>query len=162
MNILYNFHTLRNLRDGKQTNSSKQIENGMKSWSKKVPLPEIKAFERIILDAPKDVVFNNSILSFNKVEGAKFYIIYKSQKEIKFTNDEIIDMFGNPENKERLEWKENDSGNFKYGLRAIYYTNTLGNTTTDINYIPAPSDNSNSKVNIIPLMGLCLLLILLF
>ena len=159
---IYNFNTLRNLRDKKKTNSSKQIENGMKSWSKKVPLPEIKAFERIILDAPKNVVFNNSILSFNKVEGAKFYIIYRSQKEIKFTNDEIIDMFGNPENKERLEWKENDSGDFKYGLRTVSYTNTLGNTTTDINYIPVPSDNSNSKVKIVPLIGLCLLLILLF
>ena len=102
--------------------------------------------------------FNNSILSFNKVEGAKFYIIYRSQKEIKFTNDEIIDMFGNPENKERLEWKENDSGNYKYGLRVISYTNSLGNTTTDIDYNPDYSDTSFSKINSIPLIGLCILL----
>ena len=77
-------------------------------------------------------------------------------------------MFGNLENKDRLEWKENDSGDFKYGLRAISYTNTLGNTTTDIDYNPDPSDNtdhsdtSHSKINSIPLMGLCILLILLF
>ena len=84
------------------------------------------------------------------------------------SNDEIIDMFGNPENKERLEWKENDSGSYKYGLRAISYTNSLGNTTTDIDYNPDPSDStdhsdtSHSKIYSIPLMGLCILLILLF
>ena len=134
----------------------------MKAWTKRVPLSEIKTFEKITLEAPKNAKFKNSILSFDKVEGAKFYIIYRNKEEIKFTIDEIVDMIGNPENKERLEWKENNSVDFKYGLRAISYTNTLGNTTTDINYIPDPSDNSNSKVNIIPLMGLCLLLILLF
>ena len=152
---IYNFHTLRNLRDGKQTNSSKQIENGMKAWTKKVPLSEIKAFDKIKLEAPKNAKFIDSILSFDKVEGAKFYIIYRSKEEIKFTNDEIVDMFGNPENKDRLEWKENNPGDYKYGLRTISYTNTLGNTTTD-------TGNSHSRRNYIPLFGLFFLLILLF
>ena len=165
---IFSFRILRNLRDGKQTNSSKQIENGIKAWYKKVPTPEIKAFDKIELDAPKNVKFLNSILTFDKVEGAKFYMIYRNKKEIKFINDEIIDMIGNPENKDKLEWKENNPGDYKYGLRAISFTNTLGNTTTDIDYNPDPSDStdhsdtSHSKINSIPLMGLCILLILLF
>ena len=44
---IYNFHTLRNLRDGKNTNSSKQIKNGIKAWTKRVPLSEIKSFEKL-------------------------------------------------------------------------------------------------------------------
>ena len=42
---IYNFHTLRKILDGEYTNSTKQIENGVKAWSKKVPPSEIKAFE---------------------------------------------------------------------------------------------------------------------
>ena len=32
---IYNFHTLRKLRDGEYTNSTKQIENGVKACLKK-------------------------------------------------------------------------------------------------------------------------------
>ena len=79
-------------------------------------------------------------------------------------------MFGNPENKDRLEWKEKDEGDYKYGFRAISYTNSIGNATTDIDYNPDPSDSTDhsdsdisySKINIISYMGLCILLILLF
>ena len=151
---IYNFHTLRNLRDGNHTNSSEQIKNGMKAWTKRVPLSEIKTFEKIILEAPKNAKFKNSILSFDKVEGAKFYIIYRNKEEIKFTIDEIVDMIGNPENKDRLEWKENNKGDYKYGLRALSYSNTLGNSTNNI---------SNSyKINVVPLFFLCFLMALLF
>ena len=64
--------------------------------------------------------------------------------------------------------KENDLGNYKYGLRSISYTNTLGKTTIDIDYNPDPSDStdhidiSHSKINSITLMGFCIFLILLF
>ena len=165
---IFSFHILRSLRDGKQTNSSKQIENGIKAWYKKVQTPEIKAFDKIELDAPKNAKFINSILTFDKVENAKFYIIYRNKKEMKFNTDEIIDIFGNPENKDKLEWKESDLGNYIYGLRSISYTNTLGKTTIDIDYNPDPSDStdhtdiSHSKINSITLMGFCVFLILLF
>ena len=133
----------------------------MKAWTKRVPLAEIKTFESIMLDAPKNVKFQNSILSFDKVEDAKFYVIYKSDKEIKFISDEIIDMLGNPENKTRVEWKENNkNSNFKYGIRALSYSNTLGNSTTDVEYLP--DSNSSSKTNIGPFMALFLLIVLVF
>ena len=139
---IYNFHTLRSLRDGQNTNSSKQIENGVKAWGKRVPPSEIKAFKTVKLEAPKNIKYNGLFLSFDKVEGAKFYIIYQSKGEIKFTEDEIIDIIGNPENKNRIEWKENNEGNYKYGLRAISYSNTLGNTTSDVSYNPDDSSSS--------------------
>ena len=155
-------HTLRSLRDGLDDKiSTKQIANLIKVWTKRVPLAEIKTFESIMLDAPKNVKFQNSILSFDKVEDAKFYIIYKSEEEIKFIADEIIDMLGNPENKARVEWKDNNKyGNFKYGIRALSYTNTLGNSTTDVEYLP--DSNSSSKTNIVPIMALFVLMVLVF
>ena len=142
---IYNFHTLRKLRDGEYTNSTKQIENGVKAWSKKVPPSEIKAFEKIVLEHPKNITLVNNILSFDKVEGAKFYIIYKNKEEIKFTTDEIV------EKKSRIDWTDKDKTNDKLDVRALSYSNTLGKT----------SDNS-SKINYMSLIGLCFLLILLF
>ena len=150
---IYNLHTLRSSRDKKQTNSSKQIENGMNAWTKKVPLSEIKSFERIILDAPQNVTFENSTLSFDKVECAKFYIIYRNKGEVKFTTDEIIDMVGNPENKDRLEWKENNPDDYKYRIRVLSYTNTLSEIDKNPN---------TSKIIIVPFIGLCFLMALIF
>ena len=159
---IYNFHTLRNLRDGKNTNSSKQIKNGIKAWTKRVPLSEIKSFEKIILDAPKNAKFQGSNLSFDKVEGAKFYIIYRNKEEIKFIEDEIVDIIGNPSNSARIEWKENNIGNFTYGIRAISYSNTLGNPTTDVDFNPDDDKKNFSKTSIVSLFALVCLVLLLF
>ena len=148
---IYNFHTLRTLRDGKDTKSAKQIKNGIKAWTKKVPPSELKSFEKIVLDAPRNIAFENYILSFDKVEGAKFYIIYESKEEIKFNSEEIVDIIGNPENKQRLEWTDKNKSNDKFGVRAISYSNTLGKTI-----------KNSSKINYMSLIGLCCLLILLF
>jgi uncharacterized lipoprotein YddW (UPF0748 family) len=135
---IYNFHTLRSLRDGLNLNSSIQIENGIKAWTKKVPPSEIKSFEKIELEAPKNIKDNGLYLSFDKVEGAKFYIIYQSKNEIKFNEDEIIDIIGNPNNLERIYWKENTNEIYKYGIKTISYTNTLSKGNSDI-YIEEPS-----------------------
>ena len=48
----------------------------------------------------------NNILSFDKVEGAKFYIIYKNKEETKFTTDETADTIGDPEKKSRIDWTD--------------------------------------------------------
>ena len=161
---IYNFHTLRSLRDGLDKISAKQIDNGIKAWMKMLPLSEIKSFEKIKLHEPKNVTFKNSFLYFDKVEGAKFYIIYKSKKELKFKEDEIIDIFGDPENKERIEWKENnnDNVNYKYGIRTLSYSNTLGNYST---YSPdedkeSDSDSSFSNINFVSLLTYALFIFL--
>ena len=76
---IYNFHTLRTYKDG-QTNkfSYKQIKNGIKAWTKRVLPTEVKAFDRIYLEAPKNANLSGDILSFDKVNDAKFYVIYQT------------------------------------------------------------------------------------
>ena len=150
---IYNFHTLRTYKDGKNDKfSSKQIKNGIKAWTKRVLPTEIKAFDKINLDAPKNAKLVGDLLSFDKVDDAKFYVIYQSKEELKFNENEIIDIIGNPENKQRIEWKVKNIGN-KFGVRAISYSNTLGKTTNIVNF---------SKMNSVFLFALGCYLILLF
>ena len=122
---IYNFHTLRSLRDGLDTKSAKQIENGIKAWTKRVPPAEIKSFGKIMIKNPTNIKLKDNILSFDRVEGAKFYIIYRSEEKIKFTEDEIIDIIGNPENKRSIEFPIQQVSNYNYGVKALSYSNTL-------------------------------------
>ena len=91
---IYNINTLRHLRDGKNTTASTQIKNGVKAWKNKVPLPEVKSFQKIILKKQNHLKFKNRTIIFDKIAGAKFYIVYRSKKNIMFNSDEIIDIFG--------------------------------------------------------------------
>ena len=159
---IYNFHALRTYKDGEDKISSNQTKNGMKAWTKRVPPVEIKAFGRIDLAAPKNGRFEKGVLSFDKVEDAKFYIIYQYKDEIKFKEDEIIDIVGNPDKNQRIEWKAGNNGDYKYGIRAISYSNTLGKATTDIYYVPPETDSNSSRSSMLSLLALGCLLILLF
>ena len=128
---IYNFNTLRKLYDGNDTNSAKQIKNGIKLWNIKVPSSEIKSFEKIILPKPKNLCFDGKKISFEKVEGAKFYVIYRNTNEILFKSEEIVDIFG--DNNNIVIWNEKDEGKFNYGVKAFSYTNTLGEGSIIIN-----------------------------
>ena len=133
---IYNFHTLRKLKDGEDNYSALQIKNGIKAWKMIVPPVEIKSYEKIKLDKPKNLKENNKIISFNKVDGAKFYVIYKSKNKILFNSEEIIEIFG--DKNEVVNWndKDKEEGKFYYGVRALSYTNTLGKgATTKSNYL---------------------------
>ena len=137
---IYNFDTLRRLRDGKETMSATQVKNGMKAWKMRVPLPEIKSYEKIKLEKAQNLKFENKKLSFNKINGAKFYIVYKSKENILFKNEEIIDIFGSYD--DVVTWEETEEGNFKYGIKGLSYSNTLGEGAI-LNSRDDSSSNSN-------------------
>ena len=155
---IYNFDTLRTYKDDKkETKSYIQIENGIKLWTKILPPSEIKSFEKIELEHPKNILFENGILKFDKVEKAKFYVIYKSKENIKFTQDEIVDIVGNPENKQKIEWKDInvDKQNYKYDVRVLSYSNTLGK------YPVIPPVDDFSKIHLLSFITLFSLIILI-
>ena len=52
------------------------------------------------------------------------YFIYRSQQEISFNADELIDIFG--DYNDIISWDIKEEGNFYYGVRALSYSNTLG------------------------------------
>ena len=121
---IYNFNTLRRLYDGKDTYSATQIKNGIKAWNIKVPSTEIKSFEKIKLSKPKNLSIDGNKISFEKVNRAKFYVIYRNTKFITFRAEEIVDIFG--DSNDVVIWKDKNAGNFNYGVKALSYTNTLG------------------------------------
>ena len=128
---IYNFNTLRKWKDGQKTYSAKQVENGIiKAWKMIVPPAEIKSFEKIKLDKPKNLKINNKTISFNKVNGSKFYVIYRSKEKILFKSEEIVEIFG--ANNDVVIWndKDKEEGKFYYGVKALSYTNTLGEGAT--------------------------------
>ena len=159
---IYNFHTLRTYKDGDNKTSANQTKIGIHAWTKRVPPSKIKAFGPTELEAPKNGRFEKGVLSFDKVENAKFYIIYQNKDEIKFKEDEIIDIVGNPDKNQRIEWKAGNNGDYKYGIIAISYSNTLGKNTTDIYYVPPETDSNYSRSNMFSLLAFGCLLILLF
>ena len=96
----------------------------MKAWETIVPHNEIKSFEKIIPTAPRNKELVNNGINFDKIEEAKFYILYRSEdEEIAFNSSEIIDIFGSK--KENIFWYDTEEGNFTYGVKALSFSNTL-------------------------------------
>ena len=102
----------------------KLIENGMKIWKTKVPPSVIKSFDEIKLPNPENFKFEDNNLSFNKVKDSKFYVIYRSKGNVEFNSSEIVDIFGSDE--EIVTWNDTLKGTFNYGVKALSYSNTLG------------------------------------
>ena len=150
---IYNFDTLRKLRDGKESYSTIQVKNGIKAWKKKVPPSEIKSFEKIKLEKPKNLKIEKKKISFNKINGAKFYVVYRSVNEIMFTIEEIIDIFGTNDNNDIINWVENEEGNFNYGIKGLSFSNTLGDG--------AICNNSSGNYLSLGLISLILMILLI-
>ena len=122
---IYQFTALKQESDLKYPICVEQIKNGKKAWENIVPPSEIKSFEKIIPPSPKNITLNNNTISFDKIDGAKFYIVYRSEDEnITFNNSEIVDIFGSYE--DNIIWLDVEEGNFTYGVKALSYSNTLG------------------------------------
>lgn len=120
---IYNFRFLL-LNNNIPSVCHKLIENGMKIWKTKVPPSVIKSFDEIKLPKPENFKLEDNNLSFNKVKDSKFYVVYRSEGNIEFNSSEIVDIFGSDE--ENVTWKDTLEGTFNYGVKALSYSNTLG------------------------------------
>lgn len=103
------------------------------AWSKPAILPEIKT------STPLNVgkVNNFSVtktekgnkLSFEKLDEAKFYCIYRSTRPITFSQNEVIDIIGDVSNTNINEYVDNNidaNTKYYYGVRAQSYSLKLG------------------------------------
>ena len=121
---IYNFDHLRKYKDGKDTKCVTQIKNGLIVWKMIVPTPEIKSFEVIKVKKPENFVVKNNKIQFDKVKNAKFYVVYKNKNKVNFNSSEIVDIFGCEE--EKVSWEDKEKGKFNYGVKALSYSNYLG------------------------------------
>ena len=84
---------------GATNNPDKAFRNVRSIWNKAIYLPEIRTMDPII---PKQIegltISKNSYgntLRFKISEDAKFYVIYRSENNLTFDEEEIIDVIGN-------------------------------------------------------------------
>ena len=101
-------------------------------WSVPAILPEVNTMDIIPigdvtnLKVSKTTVGNK--ISFNKLDDAKFYVIYRSESPLLFTPDEVFKVIGDLSTDGLVEYIDSDSSkNYYYGVRAQSYSNTLSN-----------------------------------
>ena len=131
---IFQFTALKQFKDNtKNEICSNLVKNGIKAWKMIVPPSEIKSFNRINLPAPENCkLINNGSISFKRVYNSKFYIIYRTEEDqINFNSSEIIDIFGS--NEEEIIWNDKEEGNYTYGVKALSYSNTLGEGAIALN-----------------------------
>ena len=65
-------------------------------WTNPSILPEINTMEPVYLNAPTDMTAkangDNITIKFRNVEDAKFYIVYRSEKDITYAPEEVYDI----------------------------------------------------------------------
>lgn len=99
-----------------------QVKN--KVWKNLTILPEIAGMDPVKLGSVNNFQASNNILSWDKLDGAKFYIIYRSNDCITYNNDEIVDIISSPN--DIVSWEDSDKGEYVYDVVPLSYTNTLG------------------------------------
>ncbi len=106
------------------------------AWEKPAILPEIRTSEALDvgkvtgLEVQKTSKGNKII--FEGLEEAKFYVIYKSDKPLTFSEDEVLDIIGDISVNNIINYLDNDLSNEKcyYGIKAQSYSLKLGEAVT--------------------------------
>ena len=98
------------------------IGDNKASWNKQVIQPEIKSMTSIYLNAVNNFQVQQSTLTWDLINEAKFYAIYRSTTEVTFNQNELVDVVSS----NTSSWTDPTTGNFNYGIIPISYTNSLG------------------------------------
>ncbi len=123
----FSYKYLKNAYNGGTAFSATQLSNiNTNVWFKKVVLPELKSFTPINLSYVKNFNVNANTLTWDKLDGAKAYAIYRSSSLLTYSASELINVVGTSKTLSTLTWTDNQSGTYNYGIKAISYTNTLG------------------------------------
>jgi len=105
--------------------SSKQLEViGNTVWLENKLLPEINSMESIHLGEVNNFISKGNTLTWDALEDAKFYIIFRDGDEIDFSDEQIIAVIGS--NDSMVTYVDTSKGNYVYGLKVMSYTNSVG------------------------------------
>jgi len=102
------------------------------AWKNIALLPEIRTYEKVILPKVENlkVTLENgkNVVTFDKLDGAKFYAIYRGTNTVSFKNSELIAVIGG--NDDVITYTDDVNGDYVYGVKPISITNTLGEGAT--------------------------------
>ncbi|PII04060.1 glycoside hydrolase family 10 protein [Acholeplasma laidlawii] len=138
---VYSYKYIRNHYNNQNSTSANQMENAAHLWQDYLVLPPLKSMEPILLDGVSNILHENGVLTFDRLDGAKQYYIYRSQTSLTYSQSEIVGVVGRS-NDLSLSYNTGDIQNqYVYGIRALSYTNHLGSTTVtnDISMIEGAS-----------------------
>ena len=128
---IYSYNMIRDAQLNAGYQSQANLFNARDNhFSTKTVLPPLKSMTPVYLPTVSNVVHNpaNGLLTFDAQSDAKFYYIYKSNNELKYTDEEIIGIINNDGN-ETISWNTNDfTDNYNYGVRSLSGTNHLSPT----------------------------------
>ena len=103
------------------------------AWGKPAILPEIHTSQPINVEKVNNFEVTKTQkgnkLSFEKLDDAKFYVLYKSTKPITFSQNEVFDIIGNVSDTNINEYVDNqleDGVTYYYGVKAQSYSLRLG------------------------------------
>ena len=131
--VFYNYGYLKKAYLG---DNSSLFGRGMKLVKEKeftIPaiLPEIKSMDPVKLnDVTSLEVINNgsdNTITFDKVDGAKQYIIYRDSKPMEFKASQVVKIIGPNDVNGKISYVDKNAGDEKYvyGVRVLSRTNTL-------------------------------------
>lgn len=130
-NVFYNY---RYLKYAYKLQGNELYQKGMDYvkehiYTSKAILPKIRTYNASILEKVNNVnrfINNNEItISWNKVDDAKSYVIYKSLND-SFNADDIVDIISNYNDSKDIIFKDNYCEGYNYAIAAISKTNHVG------------------------------------
>lgn len=138
----YSYKHLERAYDGSTKMSAQQLANiGSTIWFENKLIPEIKSMDKVVLGKVNNFNVTKNTLSWNRLDNAKFYVIYRDKEEVKFLDSQIIDVIGSKN--DLITYEDKLSGDYVYGIRAMSYTNTLCEGEKPNVIIPDPVYNIN-------------------
>ena len=127
---IYSFKYVRSAYKGGMEKSAQQIRNAEKAgcFADVVLYPEIDNMKPISVEKVEDLKLTDNVLTWKTNPEAKGYAVYASEDEITFDESEIVALIGSVS--DIVEYKSTLGEGYKYGVRAISKTNTLGEGVT--------------------------------
>ena len=96
-------------------------------FTNKAIIPEIRTIDCKVnkIDSVEcDIKDGKTTISFNKVENAKFYVVYRSEDSLTYAPEEVYDIFGSKDDVIKFV-DETGSKKYNYGIRVLAMNNAL-------------------------------------
>ena len=131
--VFYNFTYLKDAYYGKTDSLYGQGMTKVKNelFTNPAVLPEIRTMERVSLPAVSNLnveMGENNTVTFDALDGAKFYVIYRSNGELDYSGEQIYKIISRNSVDGKVTFVDEASKGekYSYGVKALSGTNTLG------------------------------------
>lgn len=96
-------------------------------FTNKAIIPEIRTIDCKVnkIDSVEcDIKDGKTTISFNKVENAKFYVVYRSEDNLTYAPEQVYDIFGSKDDVIKFV-DETGTKKYNYGIRVLAMNNAL-------------------------------------